>query len=153
MSARISRLRGLIEQRKEKTVVRNWCKHYRATTSHETCNKGVVYDEEFMGVGFNKMPCFNPGHKDKCPLAEYPTAEEIAEREAYLNKRFENIGKARQAIVDHLGGPWKRGTPGQNGRIDCPICGKASALHFSRAGYNGHIHAGCETEGCVRWME
>ena len=135
-------------------MARNWCKHYRALASNDTCKEGVVFGEfRVNGVTFDQMPCFNPDNKDKCPLAEYPTAEEIAERKAYLNKRFESIGKARQAIVDHLGGPWKRGTPGQSGKIDCPICGKASSLRFSRAGYNGHIHAGCATEGCVRWME
>jgi hypothetical protein len=47
----------------------------------------------------------------------------------------------------------ERGTPSNSGTIDCPACNGVKTLRFSRAGYNGHIHAGCTTEGCVRWME
>lgn len=81
------------------------------------------------------------------------TAEELAALEAEMNRRFELIGEARRAIVAHCGGPWKRGTPGASGEIDCPACGTEKSLRFSRAGYNGHIHAACTTEDCVRWME
>lgn len=38
------------------------------------------------------------------------------------------------------------------GAITCPVCGKGS-LRYSRAEYNGHIHAACTTDGCVGWME
>lgn len=62
-------------------------------------------------------------------------------------------GKARAAIVEHLGGPWKKGTPSAVGKIDCPVCGGKETLAFRRAGYNGHIHAQCSTDGCVSWME
>ena len=81
------------------------------------------------------------------------TPEKIAERGALLMKRLEDIGKARDAIVAHCGGPWKRGTPSTSGRIDCPACGAKDSLSFSRAAYNGHIHARCATEKCVLWME
>jgi hypothetical protein len=70
-----------------------------------------------------------------------------------MEKRIENMGKARAAIVDHLGGPWKKGQPGARGVIDCPACGEPDALRFSCAAYNGHIHAQCEAHGCVSWME
>ena len=67
--------------------------------------------------------------------------------------QFVGMAKARNAIVDSLGGPWKRGTPGASGTIDCPVCDGKKMLQFSRAGYNGHIHAACGTDGCVCWME
>jgi len=38
-------------------------------------------------------------------------------------------------------------------RPNCPICKNDGTLHFKRSGYNGHIHAMCATDGCVRWME
>jgi hypothetical protein len=38
------------------------------------------------------------------------------------------------------------------GSMSCPVC-KTGTLRYSRAAYNGHVHAGCSTEGCVRWME
>ena len=100
---------------------------------------------------FNSCPCFEPC--GGCDKAEYPTDEQIEENKRLLAVRFENIGKARAAIVEACGGPWKRGTPSHSGIIDCPACNGVKTLRFSRAGYNGHVHAACTTEGCVRWME
>lgn len=130
-----------------------FCKHYRAMSEHTTCEKGVAYDD-FKGLSFDQRPCFErdgvapPG----CALAEFQTPAEREERRKEIAARFANIGTARQAIVEHLGGPWKRGTAGASGTIKCPVCPNGT-LRFSRAGYNGHIHAACSTEGCVRWME
>lgn len=39
-----------------------------------------------------------------------------------------------------------------SGSINCPVCNEGK-LHYSRAGYNGHVHAQCSTNGCVAWME
>lgn len=132
-----------------------FCSHYRAMAEHTTCAAGVCY-ELFRGLAFEARPCFArqgqpaPGG---CPLAQFPTAEELAAEEAALEFRFALIAKARREIVTHLGGPWKRGTAGAEGRIDCPVCGAQEALRFVRSGYNGHIHAVCTTGGCVSWME
>ena len=87
-----------------------------------------------------------------CEQCTYPTPEEVAAEEAEVAGRLERIGKARAAIVEHLG-PWKRGTPAAGGKITCPNCGAAAALAFSRAGVNGHIHARCATPKCCSWME
>ena len=38
------------------------------------------------------------------------------------------------------------------GEIDCPIC-KTGKLRYSRAGYNGQVHARCSSVNCVAWME
>lgn len=38
------------------------------------------------------------------------------------------------------------------GEMPCPIC-KVGTLRYSRSGYNGHVHAFCGTETCVRFME
>ena len=70
-----------------------------------------------------------------------------------VEQMLERYAKARPAIVEHIGGPWKRGTPSARGAVDCPVCGVKGGLHFSRAGYNGHIHAKCSADGCVAWME
>lgn len=132
-----------------------FCNHYRAMSDHKTCKVGVSYDS-FKGMSFENHPCFcKPGSDPNagCSLMEMPTSEQLAEEEAYFAKRFEMTGKARAAIVQHLGGPWKQGAPGASGTIDCPVCGAEKSLRFSRAGYNGHIHAACQTENCVSWME
>lgn len=130
-----------------------FCKHYRAMAHHETCNKDVPY-ADFKGLSYEQRPCFErdgvaPGG---CHLAEFPTPEEREIARQEIEARVQAIGTARKAIVEHLGGPWKKGTPGASGRITCPVC-STGTLSFSRAGYNGHIHAGCTTKGCVRWME
>ena len=36
--------------------------------------------------------------------------------------------------------------------VECPVC-KAGRIYYRVAGDNGHMHARCETEGCVMWME
>jgi hypothetical protein len=134
---------------------RPWCKHYRGMHEKTTCEAGVVFKEltGYHSKGFlDACPCFGPG-KLPCDKAEYPNAEEMAAHDAEMLAMLERTVKARKAIVEHLGGQWKRGKPGARGQIDCPICGAANALAFSRSGYNGHIHAACTTDGCVSWME
>lgn len=131
-----------------------FCNHYRAMSEHDTCEAGIAYDT-FKGLKFEQRPCFMrkgvcPGGCDK---AVFPTPEEIAAQDAEFAKRFDNTMNARQAIVASLGGPWKKGTPSTKGVIDCPVCGAEKSLNFSRAGYNGHIHASCNTDDCVCWME
>jgi hypothetical protein len=134
-----------------------FCKHYQSMSDHDACKVGVEY-ATLKGIPFEKRPCFAARKKGYippggCDLAEFPTKEE---READDKRREEQFARtilARAAIVEFCGGPWKEGTAGTSGRIDCPVCGGEKTLGFSRAGYNGHIHAGCKTEGCVRWME
>lgn len=133
---------------------RNWCKHYAGMHQKTACEAGVVFATlpQYGSAGFfDVCPCFGP--RGGCELASYPTAEELAAAREESDRRWKAIGLARGAIVQSLGGPWKRGTAGASGAIACPVCGRAESLRFSRSGYNGHIHAACGTEGCVRWME
>lgn len=97
------------------------------------------------------------------------SAEETKTLEAHLNR----IGVARNAILADLkrraiakdphvralnpsdAHRWHK--PQDNyysgsGETDCPVC-KTGRLRYSRAGYNGHVHAGCSTSGCVAWVE
>lgn len=39
------------------------------------------------------------------------------------------------------------------GKIDCPVCGREDALRYRRSGYNGHVHAQCDTQDCVFFIE
>lgn len=137
-------------------MAKAWCKHYRGMHGKDECDAGVRFDSlTNYGVrGFyDSCPCFGPAATGQCGKAEYPTAAELAAIDRWREERFAAIGTARQAIVAALGGPWKRGTPGSSGAIDCPVCSGHETLRFSRSGYNGHIHAACSTEKCVRWME
>ncbi len=133
-----------------------FCKHYQAMSNHDTCKIGVPYTK-FSGLGFDERPCFakpfEPPHPG-CDLVELPTQEELEKRDVEISERFGRIGAARQTIIAHLGGPWTKKKPiGGSGVIDCPCCKGEKTLSFSRASYNGHIHARCSTAGCVSWME
>ena len=135
---------------------KQFCNHYHGMHETDSCDAGVEFStlEHYGTAKFRKScPCFGPEQTGKCQHKAYPTAEEMAEREAERKRSFEDTMKARAAIVDSLGGPWERGMEGSTGDIDCPVCGVAGALQFSRSGYNGHIHASCRTSGCVGWME
>lgn len=145
---------GRDRQREMNVRATIFCNHYRAMSEHDSCKAGVVY-ETLNGVPFKSRPCFWRNGKSPnagCGLAQFPTAEELAEEERETAALFAKIVAARNAITEHLG-PWKKGTPGAGGRIDCPACGGKETLSFSRAGYNGHVHARCATDDCVSWME
>lgn len=137
-------------------MARNWCKHYRGMADREACEAGVRFDSlEYYGtkVFRDLCPCFGSANAGLCNKSIYPTAAEMAAEDAANDLRWQQTVLARQAIVAHLGGPWKRGMASRDGAIDCPVCGFERSLVFSRSGYNGHIHATCETAGCVNWME
>lgn len=126
------------------------CKHFRGISNGDKCAVGVEY-LDFKGKG---LPCFErEGLKCSCTCdkREFPTEEELDERERQSKQYSIDIGKARAAIVEAIGDRKKQSL---RGRIDCPVCGNSDCLSFSYAGsYNGHIHASCQTTGCVRWME
>lgn len=134
-----------------------FCVHYQAAAEHKTCKVGVAYDQ-FKGQGVDGFPCFAKAGEAhpaaaKCSQCKMPTEEELAAEEATFAARFEKMALARKAIVQHLGGSWKKGTPSAGGAIDCPVCKTEKSLRFNRSGYNGHIHASCCTPGCVCWVE
>jgi hypothetical protein len=131
------------------------CIHYNGSVN-DRCDAGVAY-QELAGSEpgwVRRLPCLRkndgPGMVP-CALRQEPTAAEVEDDEARLKDRLERVGKVRDAIVAACGGPWKRGTPGAQGEIACPCCG--GTVRYSRAGYNGHVHARCSTEDCVSWME
>jgi hypothetical protein len=133
---------------------KDWCKHYRAMSNHDACKAGVLF-ATLRGIPHEQCPCFSQQPESvpvACSLAVYRTPEEIEAEEKWLKERIANVGKARTAIVEHLGGPWKRGMAGASGQIPCPVCSTGN-LRFSRAGINGHVHAQCNTPDCVGWME
>lgn len=129
---------------------RDRCKHYNGL-QHTACRAEVRYAEvtaDGRRPTISNTPCF--GHGDKCLLREWPTEEEIAAEEALIAQWLSNYATARRAIVEAIG-PHVPGRDFQ-GVIDCPCCGTVGALHYTRSGYNGHIHGQC-AQGCVEWME
>lgn len=81
-------------------------------------------------------------HERKAEEAQAKAAAFEAEFDAFI----ENLTKVRPAIVKA-----HKDTGAWGGNVGCPKCGKN--LRWSMAQCNGHIHAACETKGCVSWME
>ena len=127
----------------------NKCKNFNGMVNGQ-CKAGVTYaDVRVVTEGKpHRYPCWiSDGCTSGCQHAVFPTQEEAEERERKVQKSMENYTTARNAIVAHTEG--KRGVAGS---IECPVC-KTGVLRFSIAGCNGHIHAKCNSEGCVSWME
>ena len=97
------------------------------------------------------------------------SASQVAE----IKKLLEGMAIARKAIIadlerrhkegdktvkriGHSQGIDDEGEPSNyvsgGGEIVCPVC-ESGALRYSRASYNGHVHARCSHAGCVAWME
>lgn len=130
------------------------CVHYNGTVN-DCCEAGVNYRQLVGGedtVWVMRTPCFTRHAATiTCDKLRLPTAEEVDEDLKAVQDSLVKFGKAREAIVAALGGPWKKGTAGASGSTVCPNC--QGTLHYSRAGGNGHIHARCSTANCVAWME
>lgn len=136
------------------------CKHYNGRdlfngSAGGKCRAGVDPIYSFCGgerSGWvKKVPCLRTNETEAvCPAAEYPTQEEAQKRavemKAAMDRAIAVIAKVRPAIVaEH------KATGAWSGKLDCPQCSKP--LRWSVARVNGHIHARCETEECVAWME
>lgn len=117
------------------------CKYFTGV-QHEVCKVGLSYDALPKPI-----PCIYTGSAQPCEKREYPTREEAEADERETEQRFEWYRRARQAIVAHSGK--QRGVAG---KMPCPIC-LTGEVRYSIAKSNGHIHAGCTTKNCVRWME
>lgn len=141
------------------------CKHFNGSYHNTHCDAGVCYrdvtpkpDEPGSAI---RQPCRKPdddhdfrvlaetGPQGVCNKYEEPTQEEIAADEAAWEAAKDRMFKSI---------PWtmkiKEANQGKNasGTDECPICG--NVIHWSCAGaYNGHVHARCETENCLNFME
>ena len=125
--------------------------------SSRRCDAGVVYltvkDETRPRDNFQQWPCFRSGEPiTTCLKRHFPTPEEVAAEVAEHDARWERlklgIGVASEnAKLRGL----KKGSGGV-GEVPCPVC-KSGTLHYSVAGYNGHMHGHCTTKDCLSWMQ
>lgn len=143
------------KQRQERRLAT--CKHFNGI-QHKACRAGVTYKDveaEAPPLTGRHLPCL-PNMKSgvcegECAKREFPTAAEVEEREVAMMKSLDNTRMAIVAISEKIG-KWKKGMGGCGGDMPCPVC-KTGTLHYSRSGYNGHLHGACTTVGCVRWMQ
>lgn len=134
------------------------------------------YDEGHKYNSSTAHPCFKREHHltSGCASCRFPTPEEIKAHDEECMGDIRRMVQARTAIVADLERRHKEGDKtvtlnpcsqseydegdgptnyvSGSGLIDCPVC-KTGKLGYSRAGYNGRIHARCSTDQCVAWME
>ena len=77
----------------------------------------------------------------KCPEFSPYTKAECDADESYWDEHIKTVVLACDSIPK----------TGSSGIVECVKC--KGKLHWSRAACNGHIHAKCETDGCLSWME
>ena len=75
--------------------------------------------------------------------------EEDEEYDRWFEAHMKKMGAAMEALR-----PIREAHKGENwaGVVGCPVC-SAGKLHVHHHGYNNHVWARCETEGCVSWVE
>lgn len=139
------------------------CKYFTGAFQNEECDAGVNYRGLVGGDQFGwltRLPCCPNGSRHnaeqaaKCDKYTGVTAEEAEaynhERDREIEQIIINIKVIRPRIVEKHG----QGIPSKTivDSIDCPVC-NAGTIKYSISSINGHIHAACNTNGCVRWME
>jgi hypothetical protein len=112
-----------------------------------------------MGWGI-RIPCHKrieardgePVPRATCDRYEDPTDEEIAADEAEW-ERIAADSERKMRAVGPLVKRIKRENKGRSNRgvEECPCC--KGKLHWTIAGYNGHVHMRCETDDCIAFME
>lgn len=122
------------------------CRHFTGIL-HKTCAAGVTYEsvKDKSQPGMVRLPCIKSRPTEVvCAKFSATTKEEEADFKRQVDDSIKRMGRARAAVV---------ATKQQAGAIDCPVCSTPKALRFTVSSYNGHIHAACDTKGCVSWME
>lgn len=103
-----------------------------------------------------RTPCAAKNCVGGCPDFRLPTANELAKHEKkigdFLTRFIQQLSVVRPAIVLDIKAKGKE-KEFTRGMIDCPVC-KTGKISYMYSGHiNGHIHAKCNAEDCVSWME
>jgi hypothetical protein len=143
------------------------CVHFNGV-QNKVCKAGISYDSIKQRI--NEFVCF--GEAKGCDSFKETGIEAAKKRFEDADKSFDKIAVARPAILEELKRRFNA-SPTHDGVIpatqthrwnkqtnyfcgagvmDCPVC-KTGKLQYSRATYNGHVHARCSTADCVAWME
>lgn len=152
--------------------------HCKAGVEYATVEKKVDYTYSRDGGHKYEAHSAHPCFKHELPLTEgcakcrFPTPEEIMAHDEDATGWIKKITIAHKAILTELqrrhssgdelvklnanshheveDGP--TGFLSGSGFMACPVCSEGK-LRYSRASYNGHVHAHCSTSGCVSWMQ
>lgn len=116
----------------------NKCRHFNGVQNNR-CRADVEY-HSLVG----RLPCVaDPGENiAKCNLCDRYSDEEVS---AIKARRRESIAFVIAAISEIAK------IEGSFGEIECPKC--KGRLNWTRASYNGHVHAKCKTDKCVSFLQ
>ncbi len=125
------------------------CRHFNGIhgpgmrKDHVQCTVGQTVNDYREHNGYmNVWGCINGNAcKSKCPKFDPYTKAECDADDAETEARIKIVVAAYRSIP----------STGSSGIVECVKC--KGKLHWSRAACNGHIHAKCETDDCLSWME
>lgn len=127
-----------------------YCKHFNGI-QHDKCGAGLNMRDVTGGDPFGwakRMPCIASNACNiECKSYSEPTEQELKDYNDFVEKRIAEI----EVVSPLLKLMKKRNPRGGSGTTDCPIC--KNNLHYSISPSNNHIHAKCETDGCIYIME
>lgn len=127
------------------------CKHFDGPIINDFCEAQVNYRLLVGGPNegwYKRTPCIQGNETNVvCERQQFPTPEELRDREEKLRKRYEALRDALIAINA------QRKLDGKlQGVIECPAC--KGVLAYTISSGNGHIWGLCRTtEGCLSWMQ
>jgi len=136
---------------------RSYCVHYDPQPGQIKigCKAGVDMDTvEKVSPSEGKpqwAPCIG-GHElpdpcKVCPKWERRSMESAEEYADSVEKLFRELEVATPLINE-----WRAKDPqGKAEVVECPVC--KGRLHLLQAACNGHVHARCETDDCIHFME
>lgn len=125
------------------------CVHFTGV-QNPACAAGVNYD---AARGTGKLPCLREyADGATCDKAQFPTREEAVAEFAAEEAAFARHALAHRAAHDDAKVKGFGKGHGGADSVPCPIC-TTGRIYYRVASYNGHMHAKCETDGCVAWME
>jgi hypothetical protein len=132
----------------------NVCAHFNGI-QHDACDAGVSYSA-VREAGTESTPfrfaCFRDESNGlTCEKAHFPMREEAEAEKRADDAAFARHAQAHRAAHDDAKAKGYGRGHGGNSSLICPLC--QGTLRYSVAAYNGHMHARCETTGCVSWME
>lgn len=128
------------------------CSHFNGVQNNH-CEAGVEYST-LTADGEHCLPCLGRTLGGTKPLAECPKFQKQTPEEIEARKKEIQEAMARMVAtfpwIASVKARYPRGKGG-SGKDACPIC--RGTIHYSVAAYNGHMHAQCETKGCVNFIE
>lgn len=124
-----------------------WCRHYTGVGNHKTCKVGIAYESvKDPTTNVFRYKCYDPDSAVDCASHELHTAEELKERDDWMDERLQHI-LAAMALIK----PFRKRGQSTTGTIECPKC--KGILDYGIAGYNGHTRGKCRTEQCLTWIQ